>query len=149
MEIIKADDESADERLLVTGRVTIDQVCAITFTRKAAGELRLRLREELEKVRAKGAPEEAARASVALQRLEGAAVGTIHGFAATILRERPIEAFLDPSFRAEDEGKRRRGRRGLDHLDVLRRVDGVGKAACGSGLGGNSWGTAQGVSPPT
>jgi superfamily I DNA/RNA helicase len=90
-------------RLLASGRVSVDQVCAITFTRKAAGELRLRLREALEQVRAADDPEEAARAAAALARLEGAAVGTIHGFAAAILRERPLEANLDPDFRAEDQ----------------------------------------------
>src|SRR5690242_15991409 len=36
---------------LRTGRTTIDRIVAVTFTRKAAGELRLRLRIELDRSR--------------------------------------------------------------------------------------------------
>src|SRR6516162_8798301 len=37
--------------ILRTGRTTVDRIVAVTFTRKAAGELRLRLRVELDKAR--------------------------------------------------------------------------------------------------
>src|SRR5436305_5151461 len=40
-------------QILATGRATIDQVVAVTFTEKAAGELKLRLREELERERSR------------------------------------------------------------------------------------------------
>jgi ATP-dependent helicase/nuclease subunit A len=75
------------------GRTTIDKIAAVTFTHKAAGELKLRLREELDKERhAQPALEDA------LQRLEEASIGTIHSFCAQILRERPVEARVDPAF---------------------------------------------------
>jgi len=37
--------------VLASGRTTIDKIAAVTFTHKAAGELKLRLREELDKAR--------------------------------------------------------------------------------------------------
>ena len=39
-------------RVLATGRATVEQIVAVTFTEKAAGELKLRLREALERERA-------------------------------------------------------------------------------------------------
>src|SRR5437868_9784817 len=38
-------------RVLATGRATMTAIVAVTFTEKAAGELKLRLREALEKAR--------------------------------------------------------------------------------------------------
>jgi len=79
--------------VLGQGKTTVDKIAAVTFTHKAAGELKLRLREELDKERHKfPALEEA------LQRLEEASIGTIHSFCAQILRERPVEARVDPAF---------------------------------------------------
>ena len=48
----------------------------------------------------------------ALERLEEAAIGTIHGFCAQILRERPVEARIDPGFEelTEPEADRLCGR---------------------------------------
>src|ERR1700676_5543649 len=37
--------------VLASGRTTIDRIAAVTFTHKAAGELKLRLREELDRSR--------------------------------------------------------------------------------------------------
>src|SRR2546423_3330030 len=44
-------------RVLSTGRATVEQIVAVTFTEKAAGELKLRLREALERERAGSADE--------------------------------------------------------------------------------------------
>src|SRR5262245_50230926 len=92
--------------ILRTGRTTVDRVVAVTFTRKAAGELRLRLRVELDKARA-GATDNREIASLedALARLEEAHIGTIHSFCAEILRQRPVEANLAPGFEELDEGR--------------------------------------------
>ena len=81
-------------RLVATGNATIDQIVAVTFTEKAAGELKLRIREELEKARARGG----APLDDALEHLEEAHVSTIHGFCADLLREHPVEAGVDPGF---------------------------------------------------
>ncbi|HEV8235413.1 MAG TPA: UvrD-helicase domain-containing protein, partial [Gemmatimonadaceae bacterium] len=54
-------------RVLETGRATMTQIVAVTFTEKAAGELKLRLRERLEQDRARAGQDETVR-----QRLEDA-----------------------------------------------------------------------------
>jgi len=85
-------------RVLATG-TPVQKIVAVTFTHKAAGELKIRLREELDKARAVCAGgQERDHLEDALERLEEAAIGTIHGFCAQILRERPVEARIDPGF---------------------------------------------------
>ena len=95
--------------LLQSGRTSVDRVVAVTFTRKAAGELKLRLRQGLERAR-QNTSETAIRENIeaAIASLEEARVGTIHSFCAEILRERPVEAGVDPDFRelSEDEAPR-------------------------------------------
>lgn len=67
--------------LLTTGKTTLGRVVAVTFTEKAAGEMKLRLRGEIERAR-EGAPslEVRQRLDVALAELETARIRTIHGF---------------------------------------------------------------------
>ena len=79
---------------------TIGQIVAVTFSEKAAGELKLRLREELERARTRTAPasEAGQRLDAAVHDFEEAHVTTIHGFCAELLRERPVEARVDPAF---------------------------------------------------
>ena len=75
-----------------SGRARLAEIAAVTFTEKAAADLRVRLRGEL------------ARAGLheALRELEIARIGTIHAFAAGLLRERPVEAGVDPGFTVAD-----------------------------------------------
>jgi ATP-dependent helicase/nuclease subunit A len=83
----------------------LSRICAITFTEKAAGEMKIRLRQSFERVLSD--PRESAdhlhRAQAALRDLETAAISTFHSFAVSLLKERPIEAVLDPHFTALDE----------------------------------------------
>ena len=91
-------------RVLATGRAGVECIVAVTFTEKAAGELKLRLREALERERsAIGEPDARDRLDKALGSLEEAHVNTIHGFCAELLRERPVEAGVDPLFRVLTE----------------------------------------------
>ncbi len=78
----------------------IEHVVAVTFTHAAAGEMKLRLRQELDKARQDPAitTEGRDRAGEALQHLERAFIGTIHSFCAQLLRQRPVEARVDPAF---------------------------------------------------
>src|SRR5438876_7224278 len=95
--------------ILRSGRTSVDRIVAVTFTRKAAGELRLRLRVELD--RARGLAEHAnelRNLEDALARLEEARIGTIHSFCAEILRQRPVEAQLAPGFEEIDEAQQAR-----------------------------------------
>lgn len=82
-------------RLLERG-VRPSQLAAITFTELAAAQLKSRLRAALE---ASELPAHRA----ALEELEAAQISTIHAMAVAILKERPIEAGLDPGFTTVDQ----------------------------------------------
>jgi ATP-dependent exoDNAse (exonuclease V) beta subunit len=95
---------------LADGRASVRSLVAVTFTEKAAGELKLRLRAGLEEARHKAPAPGATRGHLenALARLEEARVNTIHGFCADLLRERPVEARVDPQFRVLTEAEAER-----------------------------------------
>ncbi len=102
-----------------SGRGELSRLVAVTFTEKAAGELKLRLRGELERgrteARAKGDDEVRKRLERGLTQLEEAHVGTIHGFCADLLKQRPLQAGVDPLFEvATEEEMDRLYRRAFD-----------------------------------
>ena len=68
--------------------VPVGSILALTFTEKAAGELRERVRKRLQDL---GEDEHA-------RSVDAAWIGTIHGFCARVLRSRPLAAGLDPRF---------------------------------------------------
>ena len=93
--------------LVTTGTAGIEAIAAITFTEKAASELRDRVRRqlegELERARSAADPAVADRCAQALDDLDGAAIGTLHSFAQRLLVEHPIEAGLPPRIEVLDE----------------------------------------------
>jgi ATP-dependent helicase/nuclease subunit A len=81
--------------------IPITRMAAITFTRRAAGELRFRIREQLLRELEREARRSKVRADrlrEALGSLDAAFIGTIHGFADRLLRLRPVEADLSPAY---------------------------------------------------
>jgi ATP-dependent helicase/nuclease subunit A len=75
----------------------VDSILVITYTERAAGELRARIRARLAE---SGRPELA-------RELDGAWVSTIHGFCHRLLKTHPFAAAVDPSFRVLDESQGR------------------------------------------
>ncbi len=75
----------------------IDSVLVITYTERAAGELRERIRRRLS---------DAGRRDLARE-LDRAWISTIHGFCARLLRAHPFEAGVDPRFRVLDDSQAR------------------------------------------
>ncbi len=95
--------------LLRTGRCgSIGAMAAVTFTRKAAAELRGRFQVALERAVGESGGEEKERLERALTHAEQCFIGTIHSFCARLLRERPVEAGVDLSFEELDEEADRR-----------------------------------------
>jgi ATP-dependent helicase/nuclease subunit A len=90
--------------LVTSGRAELRTVAAITFTEKAGAELRDRIRRQLES-RAEGDPagDVGTRCRLALEQLDGAAIGTLHSFAQRLLSEHPVEAGLPPRIEVLDE----------------------------------------------
>jgi ATP-dependent helicase/nuclease subunit A len=79
-------------------------LAAITFTEKAAREMRSRIRAAIEeRLAAQSTPSDTW--SSALTDLDAARIGTIHSLCAEILRAHPAEAGVDPGFAVVDEGQ--------------------------------------------
>jgi ATP-dependent helicase/nuclease subunit A len=77
--------------------IDVESILVITYTEKAAGELRSRIRTGLIE---RGRPDLA-------RELDGAWISTIHGFCHRLLRSHPFAAGVDPRFRVLDESQGR------------------------------------------
>ena len=72
--------------------VTVDQIAAITFTKKAAQEMKERLRRVRPDL---------------IESLERAQISTIHSLCQRIIQEHPLQAEIDPRFRVGEEWETR------------------------------------------
>jgi ATP-dependent exoDNAse (exonuclease V) beta subunit len=84
-------------KAVVQRGLAIDSVLVITYTERAAGELRERIRARLRELGRRDLGRE----------LDRAWISTIHGFCSRLLRAHPFEAGLDPRFRVLDESQGR------------------------------------------
>ncbi len=105
---------------LVLAGTRIERIVAITFTERAAAELRERVRRELEQARATQ-PDHGEAIERALRSLDRAQISTIHAFAHALLRSFAAEAGIDPAFDVQDEvlAGRRFQERWRTYLDDL------------------------------
>lgn len=101
----------------------VEQILAITFTEKAAGEIAERVRRALRRA---GRPDDA-------RRLDAAWLSTVHGLCARLLRRHALDAGLDPAFRIVDavESHRMTGRAFAEAAEEL-----LGESEAGEGLFG-------------
>jgi ATP-dependent helicase/nuclease subunit A len=79
---------------LKKGEFSIDDIVVITFTRKAASELKSRISLKLQEAMDSGNPLIQAQ----LKNIGNANISTIHSFCEGLLKERPVEAGIDPGF---------------------------------------------------
>ena len=86
------------------GKAVMERIAAITFTRKAAGELQVRLRRKLsDELRENPEEKVSIRLRKAIKDIEKAHLSTIHSFCERLLKDDPFPVHLDPGFRIIDE----------------------------------------------
>ena len=119
---------------LVLAGTPVECIVAITFTEKAAAELKDRIRAALERSLAAAASREAAEA--ALQALDRAQISTIHAFGLSLMKSFAAEAATDPAFAVQDTmlAERRFDEQWRSYLSTLH-ADAAARAAIDRALG--------------
>jgi ATP-dependent helicase/nuclease subunit A len=89
--------------ILRTKKGSVDNIVAITFTNRAANEMRQRVRDRIDSLLRTSSDAERQTWLRHKRTLEGGVITTIHGFCSRLLHEFPVEANIDPQFVLLDE----------------------------------------------
>jgi ATP-dependent helicase/nuclease subunit A len=107
---------------LSSGTATVPEIVCVTFTEKAAGELKARIRAECEQAAARESTDLESQWIHHKRALENAPINTIHGFCTRLLRENAFALGIDPRFQVLDERDAERRRQEIAREHVLGRL---------------------------
>ncbi len=89
--------------ILRAKKISVENIVAITFTNRAANEMRQRVRQRIDSLLRTSSAKERERWLRHKRTLDGAVITTIHGLCSRLLHEFPVEANIDPQFVLLDE----------------------------------------------
>ena len=105
-------------KVITDGLADTEEILTITFTIKAAAELKLRIRERLNEIQIEQPEtEEGLNAKKALSTIESAPISTIHSFCQSILRNNAVEAGIEPDFQVLESNES-----SLVYKEIIQRV---------------------------
>ncbi len=104
------------ELLRRTPELSVSNIVAVTYTRKAAAEMRTRLKAKIQQLLATSDEVERVRWSQCYSEIDGARIVTIHSLCESILKAFPVDAGIDPQFEiVDDVGQSQLLRNAIDH----------------------------------
>lgn len=104
------------EMLRRSPELTVSNIVAVTYTRKAASEMRTRLKAKIAHLQVTAPADERDRWNQCYTEIDGARIVTIHSLCESILKAFPIDAAIDPQFEiVDDVGQSQLLRNAIDH----------------------------------
>lgn len=91
------------ELLRKNAEMSVSNIVAVTYTRKAAAEMRSRLKAKIAQLQMISSVEEKPRWNQCYSEIDGARIVTIHSLCESILKAFPVDAAIDPQFEIVDD----------------------------------------------